>query len=62
MPLSKRTIYSSSAYGQGELLENTTPTKLFSDLHISNSLGALQQIGYLSSYCFEVFDGALIRM
>jgi len=58
MPLSKRVLEGCTAYATNSelLLEETSVSTVFSDVHMSNVLGALHQIGYMSSYCFEVLD------
>ena len=57
MPLQKRKIYSGSSYAHSELWEDSEPSTILSDVNMGNTLGVLHQIGYLSSYCFEIFDG-----
>ena len=56
MPVHQRTVYGSQAYGSSELFESSSAGNVLSDIRMSGVLGAVNQINFLSSYCFEVFD------
>ena len=56
MPVHQRTVYGSQAYGSSELFESSSAGNVLADIRMSGVLGAVNQINFLSSYCFEVFD------
>ena len=58
MPLSQRNVYSSDTYGHAELYSDSSKSsEILAETRVSSTLGALHQIGFLSSYCNEIFDG-----
>ena len=56
MPLSKRQIQIPFSYSHPDLLEESKDSTVLGDSVFAKTVGAIQQISYLSSYCFELFD------
>jgi hypothetical protein len=57
MPFTKRAIRDPFTYSHSDIYEHATPGTILQDTHFTRTIGVIQQISYLSSYAFEIFDG-----